>query len=203
MESKQTKTQNTLLIFIVAIVFSIIFKTTLALTLWITVCVIFAALQWIIYNPTQLTCTIVIGDFPPCEGIQKLTGFSRGLKFHKVKYFPYWHISNSIVLGYNRSENEDTVRLWAYGYVDGKHFQELIGDFKVGEKLVPHLYWLKTITAIEIYNEVGRFTSHEVIKRRNNKTLPIGFQLFPYAEIDGPNNERVKLNVEITDLKIS
>ena len=63
----------------------------------------------LLYNPTQLTCNLTIGDFPPCTGIQKLTGFSRG-----------WHHWNSIRLGYNRSENSDVIRLWLYTYIRGK-----------------------------------------------------------------------------------
>lgn len=151
-----------------------------------------------LWNPTKLTCQIVIGNFPASKGIQKITGFTRGLAFHRVDYFPYFHISNSIVLGYNRSENEDTVRLWFYGYINGEHFQELLCEKNVGHKLAVDMQWNRWCCLAALYDGVG---SYRCFKNTGFKTLPIGYQLFPYAEIDGTET-KMKFEVEIKDLKI-
>ena len=154
----------------------------------------------ILINPTQMSFNLTIGDWKPCKGIQKLTGFAKGLSFHRVDYFPYWHISNSIVLGYNRSENEDTVRLWMYAYLDGKQVSELIGEYKVGAKVKPNLEMTDTDYYVSVVEPL-KSTRIKQIKFNKRKTLPIGWQLYPYAEIDG-TEKRSKLEVEITDLKI-
>jgi hypothetical protein len=153
-----------------------------------------------LYNPTQLTCQITIGDWPACEGVQKLIGFGRGLGFHKVDYFPYWHISNSIVLGCNRSENEDTVRLWAYGYVKGEHFQEKLGNHKIGENIFTDLRWNEYLCMAAVYY---RTETYRQFKNIGFNTLPIGFLLNPYAEIDGKENKQIPFEVEIKDLKVN
>jgi len=153
-----------------------------------------------LWNPTQLTCQITIGDWPACEGVQKLIGFTRGLGFHRVDYFPYWHISNSIVLGYNRSENEDTVRIWIYGYLDGVHIQSMLTEKNVGEKLDVCLKWTKFLNA-QLHQGKKRVKYYSTPIWNN--TLPIGFLLYPYAEIDGPENKRTPFQVDIKDLKVN
>ncbi len=154
------------------------------------------------YNPTQLTCQITIGDWPATKGIQKIIGFGRGLSFHRVPYFPYWHHSNSIRLGYNRSENKDFVRLFNYAYLKGENLQKHIGDFFIGDKLdVKLIFDNKTIAAMvkrpadNLYHYNGSFY-------RPNNIGKFGFLLNPYAEIDGPENKRKAFDVEIKDLKV-
>jgi len=156
----------------------------------------------LLLNPTRLTCQITIGNWPAAKGIQKLTGFTRGLGFHRVDYFPYWHISNSIVLGYNRSENEDTVRVWMYGYLNGKHFQTQIAEVKPKDKIEPILRWeqrLLGISAIVMKDGVNIGAEY----KHWHKTLPIGFLLNPYAEIDGKENKRTPFLVDIKNLKVN
>jgi len=154
-----------------------------------------------LFNPTQMQFQLTIGDWEATKGIQKISGFSRGLKFHKVDYFPYWHISNSIVLGYNRSSQSSYVKLWMYGYTNGKHFQEALGMFDVGTKVDVSEYWdtKRGMASIDIYNKLGVFASMST--PITTKTLPVGFQLFPFAEIDGTNKKK-PFDVEITNIKI-
>lgn len=156
----------------------------------------------ILLNPTQLTCTITIGDWPPAKGVQKLIGFSRGLSFHRVDYFPYWHISNSIVLGYNRSENEDTVRIWAYGYVKGEHFQHLLCEVKPKTEIDAELRYNEHVCAAHVKEKRYSWPNYAKVIPTGFKTLPLGFQLFPYAEIDGTDIQ-TPLMVDIKDLKIN
>ncbi len=143
-----------------------------------------------LWNPTQLTCTITIGNWHPCTGIQKITGFSRG-----------WHHWNSIRLGYNRSENEDTVRLWAYGYVKGEHFQHLLNEVEPKTEIEVDLRWNKYLCAAHVKEKRYSWPTYMKVIPTGFKTLPIGYQLFPYAEIDG-TEIRSKFEVEIKDLKI-
>lgn len=88
-----------------------------------------------------------------------------------------------------------------YAYVKGDHFQEKIGDFKVGAKVKSNLEMTETDYYASVV-EPGRAVKWKQIKfDKPHVTLPIGWQLFPYAEIDG-TEKRSKLEVEITDLKI-
>jgi len=148
-----------------------------------------------LFNPTQMQFQLTIGDWEATKGIQKISGFSRGLKFHKVDYFPYWHISNSIVLGYNRASKQHPVKLWMYGYAKGEHYQKELRSYEVGEKISPELKMNKYghLLCIDDLN------SYVLID--NYQTLPIGFQLFPFAEIDGTNKKK-PFDVEITNIKI-
>lgn len=157
-----------------------------------------------LFNPTRMQFNLTIGDWEATKGIQKISGFTRGLKFHQVDYFPYWHISNSIVLGYNRDSQSSPIRLFMYAYVDGKLIDPkecIIGLVDVGAKVKVNL----EITESDYYASVIeplKIIKTKQIKFDERKTLPIGWQLFPYAEIDGTNKKK-KFEVEITDLKIS
>jgi hypothetical protein len=154
-----------------------------------------------LWNPTQLTCNLTIGDWPACTGVQKITGFAKGLAFHRVDYFPYWHISNSIVLGYNRSENKDFARLFNYAYFKGKNLQKHIGDFFVGEKLdVKLLFDDRTIAAM-VKRPHENFYSYNANFYRPNNVGKFGYQLFPYAEIDG-TEIRMHFNPEVRDVVV-
>lgn len=146
----------------------------------------------LLINPKQLTCHLTIGNWPACQGIQKIIGFSRGL-----------HHKNSIRLGYNRSEENDFVRLWMYAYVNSQRIEKPIGEFKIGQEINVHIYWLHSLIAIEIYDTSNiNFPTHDVYYPRFNATLPIGYLLRPYAEVDGPDNVRTKFDVEISNLRI-
>jgi len=146
----------------------------------------------LLINPKQLTCHLNIGDWPACQGIQKMIGFSKG-----------FHHRNSIRLGYNRSQGEDFVRLWMYAYVNCERIEKMIGEFKIGQEISVHIYWLKSLIAIEIYKPSSNFPTHDVCHHRLNLTLPIGYLLRPYAEIDGPEDVQTKFDVDIRNLKIS
>jgi len=155
-----------------------------------------------LFNPTQMQFQLTIGDWEPSKGIQKISGFTRGLKFHKVDYFPYWHISNSIVLGYNRDSKTSPIRLFMYAYVKGKQVSKIIGEYMPNTKFKSELRWTnKRGLRIELEHENLSFAGGAYLPIYH-KTLPIGFQLFPYYEIDGTNKKK-PFEVEITDIKIS
>lgn len=158
----------------------------------------------LLFNPRGMSFDFTVGDWEPCEGVQKLGGFAVGLAFHRVPYFPYWHHSNSIRLGYNRDTKTSPVRLFLYAYVAGKLIDPkecVLGLFNVGSKLEAHLYWNLSLCGIEIYKQRGyRFPTHDVYKQRFNKTLPIGYKLHPYAEEDR-TQKRLDFNVELTNVK--
>ena len=144
----------------------------------------------ILWNPTQLTCNLTIGNWPACEGIQKITGFSRG-----------WHHWNSIRLGYNRSDGAKFVRLFMYAYVSGKQVSILIGEFNVGAKVKVNLEMTNTDYYVSVVVP-GMAVRCKQIKFDNHRfTLPIGYQLFPYAEIDG-TEKRTPFNPDIRDLVV-
>ena len=153
-----------------------------------------------LYNPTQLTCQITIGDWQPCEGVQKLIGFTRGLAFHKVDYFPYFHHSNSIRLGYNRVSMQHSIRLWLYSYVDGKRVQVPMGLVNPKEDINVSMF-LGDNAVIGYWND--DFTHVKKASINAIKTLPIGVLLRPYAEIDGKENKRTPFEVDIKDLKVN
>lgn len=157
-----------------------------------------------LYNPTKLSCQLTIGNWAPVKGIQKLIGFGRGLSFHRVPYFPYWHHSNSIRLGYNRASMQHPVKLWMYAYVDGKHIQKEMGLHEVGAVIRPSLYWFSNEMVIHISDAKCNLIeySREVVDT-NALSDCIGFMLYPYAEIDGKENKRTPFEVDIKDLKVN
>src|SRR5574343_457087 len=147
-----------------------------------------------LYNPHTLTCSIIIGDWPICEGIQKIIGFSRG-----------WHHRNSIRLGYNRDSWESPVRLFMYAYIGGKLIDPkecVIGMFDVGTfcDLQLHSYDSSNISAVVCEPfAMPKFLHKQII----NHTCKFGYLLNSYAELDGPKNEQIAFKVDIKDLKVN
>ncbi len=140
----------------------------------------------LLYNPTQLTCNLPIGDWKPSKGIQKITGFSRG-----------WHHWNSIRLGYNRSENTNFVRLFLYTYVKGKRNEQLIITVEVGTKVDVELSFKHHVFAAIIRGKFGQYSKVEYAPI----WFPIGYQLFPFAEIDG-TEIRTPFNPDVRDVVV-
>jgi hypothetical protein len=137
----------------------------------------------LLHNPTIMTFNLTIGDWTAVEGVQKIGGFSRG-----------WHQWNSIRLGYNRSEN-DRVRLQLYAYIKGRQQSKVIGYFNPGDKVDIQLIWGATwIEAVANNNMATLYNGNNACK--------LGYQLYPYAEIDGDDNKRVPFDVEVRDLKV-
>ena len=150
-----------------------------------------------LFNPSVMTFSTTVPDMKPCTGVQKICGFTRGLSFHQVDYFPYWHISNSIVLGCNRSSQASWVRLHLYAYVDGKNVQKEIGMFEAGSKVDARLEWLNS----RIIASVGsQYNLHWFDKPF--KTLPVGWLLNNYAEIDNTNN-KTPFHCTVEDLRVN
>jgi len=151
-----------------------------------------------LFNPSVMTFTTTVPDIPPSEGIQKICGFTRGLSFHRVDYKPYWHISNSIVLGCNRSSQASWVRLHLYAYVDGKNVQKDLGMFEAGTKVFCRMKWKRDIATIHV-NGGGAHVSELILVP---KTLPIGWFLNNYAEIDNTNN-KTPFHCQVEDLRVN
>lgn len=155
-----------------------------------------------LYNPHTLTCTITVPDMLPSAGIQKIIGIARGLSFHQVDYKPYWHVSNSIVLGCNRSENEDTVRLFAYGYVKGDHFQHLLHEVEPNTKIEADLRFNQYLCSAKVKEKRYSWPTYTKMKRTGFKTFPIGFLLNNYAEIDN-TNKQTPFHCLVEDLRVN
>jgi hypothetical protein len=155
-----------------------------------------------LFNPSVMTFSTTVPDMKPCTGVQKICGFTRGLSFHQVDYFPYWHISNSIVLGCNRSSQASWVKLWMYGYSNGVHFQEALGVFEAGTEIDVAEYWdvKRGMASIDIYNTLGVFAS--VSTPILTKTIPVGWLLGNYAEIDNTNN-KTPFHCPVEDLRVN
>jgi hypothetical protein len=155
-----------------------------------------------LYNPSVMTFSMVVPDMKPSTGIQKICGFTRGLSFHRVKYFPYWHISNSIVLGCNRDTETSQVRLFMYAYVNGKLIDPkecVLGLFDAGVKITPMLTWTKYVCRAEIIQD-GHWVAgiHKFVE----PTLPVGWLLNNYAEIDNTNN-KTPFHCQVEDLRVN
>ena len=152
-----------------------------------------------LFNPSVMTFSMVVPDMQPCTGIQKICGFTRGLQFHQVDYFPYWHISNSIVLGCNRASMQHPVKLSMYAYVDGKNIQKPLGNFEAGDKVSSILTWNKY--ECSAFVECGKY-HHIAFKATGFKTLPFGWLLRNYAEIDNTNN-KTPFHCQVEDLRVN
>jgi len=154
----------------------------------------------LLINPTTLTFTFEIPSMPATEGVQKILGMAIGLKHHRVDYFPYWHRSNSILLGASAAVKDGPVKLWNYSYVDGVHVQEEMGVFNVGMELDAELSWGKRAD-IWLYDK-GSMVEFSVAAHSPPKPLfPIGYLLNSYFETDAPENKRKPFNVRIWDIK--
>ena len=140
----------------------------------------------LLFRPIKLTCEFIVPDIEKSDGVQKVIGFSRG-----------WHHWNSIRLGYNRSENTNFVRLFLYAYVKGKRNEQLITTVKVGTKVDVELSFKHHVFAAIIRGKFGQYSKVEYAPIY----FPIGYQLFPYAEIDG-TEIRSKFNPDIRDVVV-
>jgi len=155
-----------------------------------------------LFNPSVMTFSMVVPDIAPSEGIQKICGFTRGLSFHRVDYFPYWHISNSIVLGCNRDTKTSQVRLFMYAYVDGKLINPktcVLGLFDEGFKLDCRIKWTG-LASIQLQHGNNRVANYST--KVTTKTLPVGWLLGNYAEIDNTNN-KTPFHCEVEDLRVN
>ena len=155
-----------------------------------------------LFNPSVMTFTTTVPDIAPSEGIQKICGFSRGLSFHRVDYKPYWHISNSIVLGCNRSSQARWVRLHLYAYVDGKNVQKDLGMFAVGDKLNIMLKWNESNCYAFVKHKRYSYPPYQAFVPTGFKTLPFGWLLGNYAEIDNTNN-KTPFHCPVEDLRVN
>lgn len=160
----------------------------------------------LLWNPTVMTFDLEIGNWPPCEGVQKLGGFGKGLAFHRVDYFPYWHHSNSIRLGYNRDTWKSPIRLFMYAYVKGELIDPkecVIGDdYKPETKIEATLKFNKYGCAAIVKEKRYSWPTKAKVISTNFKTLPIGYQLYPYAETDGTNPKEIPFNIKLNNVVI-
>lgn len=135
----------------------------------------------LLWKPTKLTCDIVIPDLAKSDGVQKVIGFSRG-----------WHHYNSIRLGIRK---EDTyIVLYFYAYINGKRVIQRIGRFEIGELVKCELNWGSYIEC--------KANDGYAFRIAPRHSLPIGYQLYPYAEKDGVDSVQVPINIVIMDLII-
>jgi hypothetical protein len=135
----------------------------------------------LIWKPTKLTCDIIIPDLEKSHGVQKVIGFSRG-----------WHHYNSIRLGIRK---EDTyIVLYFYAYIKGQRIIQRIGRFEIGEQVSVVLQWGYYIEC--------KANDGYAFRIAPKHSLPIGYQLYPYAEKDGVDGVQVPIEIVIMDLKI-
>jgi hypothetical protein len=154
----------------------------------------------LLLNPKVLTFTFEIPAMESTEGVQKILGMAIGLKHHRVDYFPYWHRSNSILLGASAAVDNGAVKLWNYSYVDGKKVQRGMDVYKPGTKLKAVLCW-KNLADISIYKN-DKPTEYSIVSAHPPQPLiPVGYLLFPYREQDGKENKRKPFDVRVWDIK--
>jgi hypothetical protein len=135
----------------------------------------------LLWKPTKLTCDIIIPDLDKSHGVQKVIGFSRG-----------WHHWNSIRLGIRK---EDTyIVLYFYAYIKGQRTIQRIGRFEIGELVKCELNWGSYIEC--------KANDGYAFRIAPKHSLPIGYQLFPYAEKDGVDGVQVPIEIQINNLKI-
>tara|TARA_R110000868_G_scaffold50875_1_gene161947 strand:- start:1816 stop:2244 length:429 start_codon:yes stop_codon:yes gene_type:complete len=135
----------------------------------------------LLWKPTKLTCDIIIPDIAKSDGVQKVIGFSRG-----------WHHWNSIRLGIRK---EDTyIVLYFYAYIKGQRIIQRIGRFEIGELVKCELNWGSYIEC--------KANDGYAFRIAPRHSLPIGYQLYPYAEKDGVDGVQVPIEIVIMDLKI-
>ena len=135
----------------------------------------------LLYKPTKLTCDIIIPDLDKSHGVQKVIGFSRG-----------WHHYNSIRLGIRK---EDTyIVLYFYSYIKGQRTIQRIGRYEIGELVKCELNWGSYIEC--------KANDGYAFRIAPKHSLPIGYQLYPYAEKDGVDGVQVPIDIVIMDLII-
>ena len=134
------------------------------------------------WNPTKLTCEFIVPDIDKSDGVQKVCGFSRG-----------WHHWNSIRLGIRK---EDTyIVLYFYAYIKGERTIQRIGRYEIGELVKCELNW-----GIYIECKANDGYAFRIAPRHS---LPLGYQLYPYAEKDGTEDIKVPFDIEIMNLCVS
>jgi hypothetical protein len=135
----------------------------------------------LLWKPTKLTCDIIIPDLSKSHGVQKVCGFSRG-----------WHHYNSIRLGIRK---EDTyIVLYFYAYIKGQRTIQRIGRYEIGELVKCELNWGSYIEC--------KANDGYAFRIAPKHSLPIGYQLYSYAEKDGVDGVQVPIDIVIMDLKI-
>ena len=141
----------------------------------------------LLWNPTIMSFDFVVPGMLPSEGIQKISGFSRG-----------WHHKNSVRLGI-RKENEYYV-LYLYAYIRGERVSKRICDVYEDTKLHAILTFNRTCVSVKIQFANGN--EYESWCYFNSMfTFPVGYRLYPYAEND--NNDRpIQMDVVINNIAI-
>ena len=135
----------------------------------------------LLWKPTKLTCEFIVPDLAKSDGVQKVIGFSRG-----------WHHYNSIRLGIRK---EDTyIVLYFYAYIKGQRTIQRIGRFEIGELVKCELNWGSYIEC--------KANDGYAFRIAPKHSLPLGYQLFPYAEKDGVRGVEVPIDVDISNLRI-
>jgi hypothetical protein len=135
----------------------------------------------LLWKPTKLTCEFIVPNIDKSDGVQKVCGFSRG-----------WHHYNSIRLGIRK---EDTyIVLYFYAYINGKRVIQRLGRFEIGELVKCELNWGSYIEC--------KANDGYAFRIAPKRSLPIGYQLYSYAEKDGVEGIEVPINIKIMDLRI-
>lgn len=155
----------------------------------------------LLINPTVLTFSFEVPEMRASAGIQKILGMAIGLKHHRVDYFPYWHRSNSILLGASAAKDGGIVKLWNYSYVDGKHIQKPMISVEPKTILKAELRW-GVNTDVIIYNENGQ-DDYSTVTIKRPKSSCIGYLLTPYFETDAPENKVMPFSPNISDVRIN
>jgi hypothetical protein len=157
-----------------------------------------------LWNPTVIIFDFTIGDWSPYEGVQKVGGFGRGFKIHRIKDFPYWHFSNQIRLGYSRASYKHPIKLWLYANVDGQPIQQEMGVYAVGTKLTARLDWCSNRLIGTLFEVNGRAIKHVHYDIETDPSkYCIGYRLYSYAETDGDSpTKSTDFNVELTNVVI-
>ncbi len=136
----------------------------------------------LLWKPTKLTCEFIVPNIAKSDGVQKVIGFSRG-----------WHHYNSIRLGI-RKENDYCV-LYFYAYIKGQRVIQRLGRFEIGEKVSVELQWGYYIEC--------RANDGYAFRIAPRHSLPLGYQLYSYAEKDGTEGIEVPIDIEIMNLCVS
>jgi len=155
----------------------------------------------LLFSPETLTFKFKVPYMKQSAGIQKILGMGIGLKHHRVDYFPYWHRSNSILLGASAAVDGGLVKLWNYSYVDGKHVQEGLCVCEPNQELKVQLRW-GVNTDIKIYDDQGWIACSSNLKPTVKSSI-FGYLLFPYQEKDGKENKVIPFAPEIWDVKVN
>jgi hypothetical protein len=155
----------------------------------------------LLYNPHTLSFSFEVPEMKATSGIQKILGMAIGLKHHRVDYFPYWHRSNSILLGASAAKDNGIVKLWNYSYVDGKHVQNEMGVYEPKTELNCEIIWDAEFCGVGIYEGLGLVgvSSFDI----KNKPSKIGYLLYPYFETDAPENKVMPFKVNISDVRVN